>query len=385
MSRTHLHTSPQSGLTAPEQTALKSGLVWSSVLLSALALAILLGMASCSSSKATDEAKAETKQVAPASTEVIPVQVLKAEPTKSSQRIIATGQFTTDDESMLSFKIGGVVQQVLVKEGDAIRQGQVLARLDPTEIDAQVKQAEQGLAKAKRDAARAAALYKDSVATLEQLQNAETQLEVAQQQLRTALFNRQYAEIRAVTSGLVLRKMVNEGQVVSTGAPVLQTNGAGQTTWRLRIGLSDKDWGLLQLGDSATITVDALPDAKLIGTITRKAEQADPYTGALNVEITLRSIPANCKLASGLYGKAVISPSRQQLAVALPYQAIMDGDASTGFVFTVVEGKAHKVPVTLSGLGEKTILVGGLEAGTPVVVQGSAYLQEGSLVKILNN
>jgi len=351
-------------------------------MLLALTVALLVGLASCSKTSASD---AEKMATTPDATEVIPVRVLTTTLTTTSQRIVATGQFTTDDEAMLSFKIGGVVQQVLVKEGDAIRKGQLLATLDPTEIDAQVKQAEQGMTKAKRDAARAAALYKDSVATLEQLQNAETQAEVATQQWRSATFNRQYAEIRAVADGYVLRKLVNQGQVVSVGAAVLMTNGAQASTWRLRIGLSDRDWGLVQLGDSAKVTVDALPDKELTAIVNRKAEQADPATGALNVELTLQRIPAGLKLASGLYGKATIRPSKQQQAVALPYQAIMDGDASTGFVFTVANGVAKKVPVTLAGLGEKTVLVSGLEQGAQVVVQGSAYLQDGTKVKVVAN
>ena len=91
----------------------------------------------------------------------------------------------------------------------------MLATLQLTEINAQVQQAQLGVDKALRDYNRTLNLYHDSVATLEQVQNVKTGLDLARQQLSAVQFNRGYATIRAPKSGFVLKKMADAGQVVS--------------------------------------------------------------------------------------------------------------------------------------------------------------------------
>ena len=130
------------------------------------------------------------------------------------EKIPVSGQFTTDDEVMMSFKTTGIINKIFVKEGDAIKKGQVLATLNLTEIDAGLQQAQLAYEKAGRDLQRLNNLFNDSVATLEQVQNAKTTKDLAAQQLNTARFNRQYSEIHAEANGFVLRKLANEGQLV---------------------------------------------------------------------------------------------------------------------------------------------------------------------------
>ena len=156
------------------------------------------------------------------------------------KRFRVSGQFTTDDEVMMSFKTTGIISKIFVKEGDAIKKGQLLATLNLTEIDASLQQAQLAYEKASRDLQRLNNLYNDSVATLEQVQNAKTTRDLAAQQLNTARFNSQYSEIRAEANGFVLRKLANEGQLVSSGNAVFQTNGAGSGKWILRSGITDQ-------------------------------------------------------------------------------------------------------------------------------------------------
>ena len=104
--------------------------------------AILLGISSC------QEPKVETTSVV---NDTIPVKVISISEEMMQVPIEVSGQFTTEDETLLSFKTGGIVQHVFVKEGDAVKKGQVLATLNMTEIQAQVQQAKIGLEKAMRD------------------------------------------------------------------------------------------------------------------------------------------------------------------------------------------------------------------------------------------
>jgi RND family efflux transporter MFP subunit len=317
----------------------------------------------------------------------IPVKVQSIEKGLSTAPIVVSGQFTTDDEVVLSFKTGGVINQILVKEGDAVQQGQVLATLVLTEIDAQAQQAQLGVEKAQRDYNRVLNLYKDSVATLEQVQNAKTGLDLARQQLSAAQFNKGYSIIRAPKSGFVLKKMANVGQVVGAGTPVLQTNGAHTANWVLRVGLNDADWAAIKAGDKATVSMESVSGAQIEGIVSRKSEGVDAATGSFSADIKLTGKPQ--AIAAGMFGKAVITPSQtNNVATAgwtVPYDAILDGDGSTGFVFVTSDDKvAHKVKVSVASMDKNGVTItGGLERAGKLIVSGSAYLADNSPIKII--
>ena len=105
--------------------------------------------------------------------DVIPVKVSAVSALGLPKKISATGLVSTESEAKYSFKIGGVISRVLVEEGQFFRKGQLLATLNSTEISAGLMQSNLSVEKAQRDYQRASNLYKDSVATLEQMQNAK--------------------------------------------------------------------------------------------------------------------------------------------------------------------------------------------------------------------
>lgn len=316
--------------------------------------------------------------------DVIPVKLMPLQQKNMQQVIYASGQFSTDDETNLAFKSGGIINQVLVKEGDAVKKGQLLATLNLTEINAAAEQASLAYQKAQRDYERASNLYKDSVATLEQMQNAKTAMDVAKQQYASAGFNQRYAEIRATRNGYILKKYLNDGQYASAGTPVLQVNGAGETGWLLKAGVSDYQWAAIQVGDKATISTDAAPGKELAATVVRKSEGVDPASGTFIVHLKLNDKPATA-VASGLFGKAAIHPVQSSAAWAIPYDALLDGDASQGYVFVTNDNKtAQKVKVLVSKIESGKVIIGsGLEQAKSLIVSGSAYLNDGSKINVI--
>jgi RND family efflux transporter MFP subunit len=316
--------------------------------------------------------------------DVIPIKTMPLQQGTVQQQIFASGQFTTDDETNLAFKNGGIVNRVYVKEGDAVNKGQLLATLNLTEINAVVEQASLAYQKAQRDYQRASNLYKDSVATMEQMQNAKTALDVARQQYSSAGFNQAYSEIRANKSGYVLRKFANEGQVVGPGSPILQVNGAANGKWLLKAGVSDYQWAIIKAGDKATVTTDALPGKVFIGMVTKKSEGIDPLSGTFLIQIELINVPV-ATIATGLFGKATITPSQTTTAWSIPYDALLDGDANNGYVFiTNDNATAQKVKIQIAKVENQQVIVsGGLENAKALIISGSAYLNEGSKIKLV--
>lgn len=315
--------------------------------------------------------------------DTIPVKTMSLQKQTSQQIIQASGQFTTEDETFLSFKTGGVINHILVKEGDAVTKGQLIATLNLTEINSQVQQAEVAYEKAIRDFKRVTNLYKDSVATLEQMQNAKTALDLAQQQVSAASFNKNYSEIKASTDGYVLKKMANDGQVVAPGTPVLQINGANNGNWVLKVGVSDKEWSAIQKNDKAIIQTDASIE-RLPAIVNAKSEGVDAATGTLTISLKLID-QQNKKLAAGLFGKASIIPSQTITSWTLPYDSILDGDEENGYVFVTNDNKtAEKVKIKINSISNGKVLVtDGLQNASTVIISGNAYLDNHSPIKII--
>ena len=322
--------------------------------------------------------------VIPKASEPIPVKVVTLEKTSSNSVITASGQVTTEDETLLAFKTSGVVDKVFVKEGDHVRKGQLLASLDLTEINALVAQAGHNVEKMQRDFHRVSNLYKDSVATLEQLQNVETALSVAKEQFQAATFNRSFSTIHAPANGYVLRKFVNAGQVVGVGDPILLTNSASQGAWILKVGVSDKEWSAVRIGDKAAVTLDAFEKKVFNATVTRKSETADPQTGAFTVELQIKSEAV--KLATGMFGAATIHSLEKQSSWSVPYEAVLDANGADGFVLITSDNKtAKKQPVVIESFnGTSMRISSGLENAAALIVSGSAYLSDNSPIIIQN-
>ncbi len=316
-------------------------------------------------------------------TDTIPVTLIPLESTDTTATVTATGTFTTDDETALAFKNGGIIQQVHVKEGDAFKKGQLLASLEPTEINTAVRQSQFALEKAERDYNRARQLYLDSVATLEQMENARTALDAAKQDAERAGYNLRHTAIRAPFDGYVLRRAANAGQVVGPGTPVLMVSGAGHNGWLLRAGVSDTQWAAIRVGDSAAVSRDAAGGAPVPAVVQRKSEGIDPESGTFTIYLKLAG-PDLPSLASGMFGRATIRLSAKKDGWFIPYEALLDGDAGTGYVFVTRDSlTAQRVPVQIGEIGKDHVrITGGLEHAQSLIVSGSPYLRDGSVIKV---
>ena len=124
--------------------------------------------------------------------------------------------------------------------GDIVRKGQLLAELKRAEVDATVAQAAEGVEKARRDLERARQLRIDEVATEEQVQDLTTAYNVARSNVDAARFNARFARIEAPADGIVFERMVEDGELVQPGQPVIVL-GSTASGWVVRVGLADRD------------------------------------------------------------------------------------------------------------------------------------------------
>lgn len=351
------------------------------ILFPLLMISIALSEASCS---------ARTEPIKKIHSDIIPVKTIPLKQYSAVTTVNVSGHFTTDDEVMLSFKITGIINKIYVKEGDAIQKGQLLATLNLTEIDANLEQARLAFEKATRDHQRFMNLFNDSVATLEQVQNAKTTMDLAAQQLGSVQFNRRFSEIRSESNGFVLQKLASEGQQVSSGTAVFQTNGAASGKWILRSGVTDKQWADIHTGDPAEIGTGTEGGQGFHGKVTRKSEAVDPANGLFSIDITITEKHPG-KIAAGMFGNGIITTgdgnSKAKTLVnswSIPYEALLDGDGSTGYVFVTSDNKtASRVKVVVAGMEKDHVIISqGLENAGSIIVSGSAYLTDHSLITI---
>lgn len=347
----------------------------SSIIILSVAFSTMVLLAACG--------KKHTEKSALPETDEIPVKVASVASLQTPDQITATGLVTTENEGKYAFKIGGVISKILVHEGQFFKKGQLLAVLNNTEINSSLDQAKLSVEKANRDYTRAMNLYKDSVATLEQVQNAKTALDVARKAQDAVAFNNQYSVIYAASDGFVTEKIGNEGEVVAAGAPVLAINESkGNSGYELKVGVADREWAVIRIDQKASVVLDGFPDKEIPAYVFRKSQASDNAGGSFQVELKLQL--GTLTPATGMFGKAEIFTGATSHSTVIPYDALIEADGNKAFIFGVDNNKVKRIPIVISGFDNKQVYVkSGLEHVSQIVVSNSAFLNEQSAMKII--
>jgi RND family efflux transporter MFP subunit len=303
-----------------------------------LAGIVLLTLAACSAKDAPVDTPAEEE-------EAIPVRTAPSTSGPAGPSIGTNGLIASEDEMRLSFKTGGIIRRLAVREGDVVRKGQLLAELELAEVGAQAEQADQAAAKAERDLERGERLHADQVISLETLQNLRTQAAVARAGRKAARFNLGYSTIVAPRDGRVLRRLAEEREFIPPGQPVVVLGSAARGHV-VRTGLADREIVRVALGDIAEVRLDAYPDRVFPATVSEVAAAADPRNGLFPVEVRIAP-ETGVVLATGLVAKVDI------------------------------------VPAVAFFNGERVALTTGLKPDERVITEGALYLQDGDRVRIV--
>ncbi|MEN0005823.1 MAG: efflux RND transporter periplasmic adaptor subunit [Bacteroidota bacterium] len=299
--------------------------------------------------------------------------------------IKASGVLMSAEEVKFSFKIGGIVQQLYFEEGQKVRKGQLLARLDPVEINAQVLQAKNGYDKAVRDLSRVEELLKDSVATLEQQQDATTAVEIAKATLKIAEFNQQYSKIVAPINGKILKKLTEKNELVAPGQPIYIVGSTGNKGAQiLKIGVADKQIVKVKASDKAIIEFSAFPGKKYAAIISEIAEEANPLTGTFDIELALDGFFSELK--NGFVGYVEILPSETAPHYRIPMTALVEGDEKKASLFVSADGKTvQKRTVAVDQISDDFFVVDAsqLQEREWLIVEGATYLSPNDSIQII--
>lgn len=287
----------------------------------------------------------------------------------------APGLLARKREADLSFKTGGIVESVLVRVGDPVKKGQILARLWQDEIQAQVAQARSHFEKARRDLARQEKLRASEVGTIEDFQDARTAVEIAEAQLKVAEFNSRYSVIVAPEDGRILRRLAEPDELIVPGRPILGF-GADSEGWLVRASLAEADVASLRLGDRVDVGGDR-------GWISQISEGTDAATRTVPIEIALTAAPPNAR--SGMIVAVTLFPQPVAPRPVVPASVLIEGNGRTASLFLLNEGEntVRKTLVEVESLqNTQAYLRTALPKTARLVVQGGEYLQNGATVTV---
>ncbi len=314
--------------------------------------------------------------------EIFPVQVVTVQPGNMVRTLDAVGTVRYRRETPLGFTTPGKVATVRYEEGDYVRRGVLLAALDTTSVGADLSVAEAERNRAQAEFERIRQLYAEGWVTKARYEAAETAAKAASARVAQAGFARGTAQLYAPSSGVILARNVEPGQVVSAGTAVVILGQADQG-FVFRAPVVDRDAARLRVGMPAEIRLEALESGPLTATISEIEGQANLATGAFTVQFRL---PAQPKIRAGQIGTASIKlPAANDGAMQIPASALFGVRTGEGLVY-IVDASTSRVEtrnvVIERVMDDFVIISGGLSPGDRIVVAGAEKLRTGSKVRV---
>lgn len=367
----------------------------------------LLVLAACGHDAAKDARKGEVKSAA------VAVQTAPVAEQERDNVYEATGTVRPRTSGTVASKVPAYVQQVHAAVGDTVRTGQKLVTLDAREFDAAIRrvdaartevrtamsEADNGIAGAKAQYDLATATFKrmselaekksisrqefdeasarmqSARAAYEMARSKRSQLEArlaqVEEERKSAVIMREYADIASPFAGIVTTRTVEPGNLATPGTPLLTIERADG--FRLEAAVEESRLSSVKVGQTVEVTVEALGKS-LTARVGEIAPTGDAGARSYTVKLDL---PYVAQLRGGMFGRARFSMGRRKTLV-VPSGAVQErGQLQT--VYVVEDGSARSRVVTLGAQGE---VLSGLQAGEKVVAPVPATLYDGARVEV---
>jgi membrane fusion protein (multidrug efflux system) len=329
----------------------------------------------CSNGKAKDKAGDEEKVSA------VPVEI---QPLKRAEMVAVysgTAPIEAHEEAVVVAKVGGEVRQIYVEEGDTVKAGQMLARLDGDRLRLELAQTDANLRKLERDYKRTLDLSERGLVSKSTAENLRYDLDALRASYDKAKLELSYTDIRAPISGVVSARNIKVGNTIRPNDPTFTVTDLDPLLAYVHV--PEKEFRKIAPGQAAEVIVDALGGERFIGNIERISPTVDPQTGTFRARVEVAD--QSRRLKPGMFARVNIVYERRQAALQLPRAAILDADGQQS-VYVVSDGKAQQrvIRTGLTSAGWIEVL-DGLQGDERVVTVGQAGLKSGTPVKIVED
>ena len=270
------------------------------------------------------------------------------------------------------------VVELRVEEGDAVKAGALLIRLQDDEQRSALNKVEVELRQAKREFDRQKSLYDRQLVSEQAYNDAALIYDQAEIATEDARRNLTYTEVRAPFAGIVTERLVNVGDYVTLNQPLFRIVDFDSIV--ARIYVPEKELPFLATGLDARLTAEAIGGASFVGTVDRISPVVDPGTGTVKVTV---ATPRQEGLRPGMYVEVELVTAVHTDALLLPKRAVVyDNDQL--FVFRLGdERRVERIKVDAVLEDVRNIEpAGSLVEGDQIVVAGQASLKDGALVRL---
>lgn len=280
----------------------------------------------------------------------------------------------------------GQVVAILKEEGDPVRVGDVLARLDSEDAELQTRQMEVAFEDAERNYARVQKIFASNLISEEQFEAAKTQLDRARAQYEQAKLDLNFTRITSPVEGTVTLRQVEIGNVVSNNQILFSV--ADFDPLLARILVPEKEIGNIATGQEALITVESAPGREYRGKVKRISPIVDPESGTVKVTVEIPS-QTNTILRPGMFSSVYIITETRHHTLVIPKKAlVLEGEGNQVFVYeqTEEDGRAERRKIAIGfSDNDRLEIVDGLRDGEVVITVGQDGLRPGTSVRIVGD
>ncbi|MEL6649435.1 MAG: efflux RND transporter periplasmic adaptor subunit [Bacteroidota bacterium] len=330
---------------------------------------------------------------------VRPVKYLTLSRGQVNETTTFTGITRSDQEAAMSFKVGGVVAKVSVKDGQKVQKGQLIASLDSEDYQlqveqarVQVKQAETSLNVARSTYSRVERLYENNSVSLSEFEQAkgnfeasQAQLEAAEKQLQAAQNQVRYTQFRAPFTGLVSSLSIEAGELVGVGTPIGLLSSQGNP--EVSFGVAGRYVGLIKVGQKIEIRLSEVPEQVFEGKVT---EVAFSQGNAATYPVRASFVKPIAAIRPGLSAEVKFPLSQQagEAPILIPAKAVRENAQGQRFVYQLVGSgdtlTVKQTPIEIGTLSAQGFLLqSGLSEGDRIATAGLNALLEGMSVTLL--
>jgi RND family efflux transporter MFP subunit len=347
-------------------------------------------LASACGKSATTEASATT---APALIEIGRENVVEVTSQEITVGPLVSGELKAEREATVRAEVGGAILQVLPREGEAVKVGTLLARIDGKTIQDAYASAQSGLRSAEqtsewaqKEAARIEALVKGGALAerdAELARNQATQAKAAADDARSRVTSVRKSlddlTVRAPIAGIVSKRHVNVGDVVAPGGELYTI--IDPSSMRLEASVPSDQIAAVRVGATVDFTVRGYPQEKFAGRIERVSPSADAVTRQVPIFVTIPN--KQQRLVAGLFAEGRLQ--RESKTTLVVPQTAVNENTGAPWVLRVQDGKAQKVEVTVGLRDEQTErleLTKGVVAGDLLLVGAAQGMTPGTPLRV---
>jgi membrane fusion protein (multidrug efflux system) len=306
------------------------------------------------------------------------VAVAEVEIGDASSYYTSTATLEAEHHAQLLARTTGVVREIAREEGDRVKAGDLLLRLEDDEARQRLEQADANLAMAQAEHARRTRMRDGGLLSDEEFETTENTLRIREAERELAKLQFDFTRVRSPLDGRVVRRLVDLGQNVTPGTPLFEVMDVEPLLARVHIPA--KRMGFVEVGQDITISLETT-DETLHGRVSLVSPIVDPTTGTVKVTAEIDDYPETTR--PGDFAQVSIVTERHEATRLVPSVAVFE-EQGRDVLYVVEDGKAARRIVETGFVdGDLTEIVDGLSPEALVVVRGQRQLRDGAEVEVL--